>query len=326
MSQHTKKIRTRTRAMDRHQTQLQQQANDWLEKQALGLNQSQQDEFLTWLNTSPEHQAAYQQSQQIEELLTQFTDSDIEQFNMPPNKRPQPMWTLAACIAFLMISITSYQFWPQDTQQPPYKVQYQSSRGEQFDIELPDGSQISLDAQTTLALAFDTNKRFNNLTHGRVLFDVAQDPQRPFIITANESKITVLGTRFSVDNKPNRTRISVEHGRVKVQNKQQVIELVQGQQAIIDAQGLNIKNMDPHLIGAWRNGRLIFDNTKLSDVFAEFTRYHDTHFNFTNDSIKELKLSGTFSAEQLDNFLNLLPHVLPVKIESHKNQVVIMTR
>ncbi|WP_231659060.1 MULTISPECIES: FecR family protein [Pseudoalteromonas] len=311
--------------MDRHQTQLQlqQQANAWLEQQKTGLSKNQQHAFLTWLNTNPEHLAAYQQSQQVDQLLTQFSDSDITQLNISTTKRVSPLWAIAACVALFMVSITSYQFWPQNDTSAHYSAQYQSARSEQFDVALPDGSQLSLDAQTHLTLAFDANQRVNNLIQGRALFDVASDPQRPFIVIADNTKITVLGTRFSVDKKQNSTRISVEHGRVKVQNKQHLIELVQGQQVLFNEQGMAVQNVNPHLVAAWRDGRLIFNNAPLDEVFAEFNRYHDTHFEFTDSTVSNMMLSGTFSATDLDNFLNLLPHVLPVEIKNTNNHIVI---
>ena len=309
--------------MDRQQTQIQAQANKWLEQQKMGLTQLQQQAFIKWLNISEAHQAAYQQSVQIDQLLTQFSEHEITQINTPHPKRFSPLWAIAACVACLMLSVTGYQFWPNEASQPHYTAHYKSNRGEQFDIALPDGSQLSVDAKTQISLAYSPNTRVNTLVQGRVLFDVASDPQRPFIVSTDDTKITVLGTRFSVDKKANSTRISVEHGRVKVQKNRHIIELVQGQHVVFSEHGMNVQTMDPTLVDAWKSGRLVFSNASLIEVCAEFNRYHDAEFKFTDDLAGSLKISGTFSAIQLDNFLNLLPHVLPVEIKNKNNQVLI---
>ena len=65
--------------MDRQQTQLQLQANTWLEKQKVGLTASQKQAFIQWLNTSKAHQTAYQESMQIERLLTQFSEHEMNE-------------------------------------------------------------------------------------------------------------------------------------------------------------------------------------------------------------------------------------------------------
>ncbi|MDQ9092114.1 FecR domain-containing protein [Pseudoalteromonas haloplanktis] len=313
--------------MTRHQTplQLQQQANHWLELQRTGLNKTQQQAFMHWLNESPAHHAAYQETQQVNLLLAKFDDAQTAKVNdATKHSGLSKIWAIAACAALMVISLISYQYWP-NSDLPSFHAQYQSARGEQIDFELPDGSQLSLDAQSQLLLVFDAKQRVSQLKQGRALFDIAKDPQRPFIVNTNGANVTVLGTRFSVDSKSNSTRISVDHGRVKVQstdNSQHLIELVQGQQAVLTKQGVEVQNINPHLVDAWRNGRLVFNNVPLYEVCAEFTRYHDVNFEFTKLSVRNMMISGTFNANELDNFLNLLPHVLPIEIKNNNNHVV----
>ncbi|GAA0811074.1 hypothetical protein GCM10009111_03030 [Colwellia asteriadis] len=305
--------------------QLQQQANQWLELQRTGLNAKQQQAFLRWLNESSDHYDAYQQSQQVDQLLAQLGEGKTAAINKAVTLSPiRKVLAIAASVTILMVSLTSYYFGGNTDSN--FTANYQSARDEQIDFNLPDGSKLSLDAQTQLALAFDAKQRVSHLSQGRALFDVAKNPQRPFIINTNRADITVLGTRFSVDSKVDSTRVSVEHGRVKVQSTrygEPAVELVQGQQAVLSEHGVEVLNMNPQLVDAWRSGRLVFNNVPLNEVCAEFSRYHDANFKFSEYSVSNMMLSGTFNASELDNFLNLLPHVLPVNIKSNNNQVVI---
>lgn len=321
--------------MNNQQTQIQQQANYWLEQQAQGMNAKQRDAFSKWLNTSKQHQDAYHQSQQVNELLTHLDETNLDTFTLTDNVKPlttpkhrtifTKLYPAAACIAVLMLAMLSYSYWPTTTNSQ-FQAHYQSARDQLIDFSLPDGSQISLDAKTQLAFNFNSQQRLSNLHQGRALFDIAKNPQRPFIINTERAKITVLGTRFSIDKKAKSTQVSVEHGRVKVQISQHShhdIELIQGQQVTINAQGMNVQNINPQLVDAWRQGRLVFNNVPLGEVCAEFKRYHDTDFIFTDNDASKIKLSGTFTASELDNFLNLLPQVLPVTIKKINNHIVI---
>lgn len=309
--------------MDRQQIRLQEQANQWLEQQKKGFTAVQEQQFQKWLTANPEHLTCFEQSKQIDGLLNQLSAHQIDALSNSNSVSftHSRIWiATAACFALCMLSLISYTLWPQSND---YSAQYNSQIGEQFDVTLPDGSQLSLDAKTKLSINFDDDRRLNTLVKGRALFDVSKDAKRPFIISTGTTKITVLGTKFTVDKKTSSTHVSVEHGRVKVQTNTHAVELIQGQQAQINKDGITVENIDLNRVDAWRHGRLIFNNTPLDEVLAEFNRYHAINVKITDDKASQLLVSGTFLAHEFEKFLALLPHVLPVKIKSSLDQVVI---
>ncbi|CAM4462033.1 FecR family protein [Pseudoalteromonas maricaloris] len=318
--------------MDRHNVSIQQQVNHWLELERQGLSKAQQQALNRWLGESRAHQTAYQESKQVERLLSQFSEQDIAQLENPVThsklkpKTTQRYFAIAACFALFALSFVGYQTWFFQVNKDTFHASYQSPRGELRTISLPDNSLLTLDAKTSLAIDFDGNRRRNKLLSGRVLFDVASDKSRPFVISAGSTKITVLGTRFSVDKKPNSVRIVVDHGRVNVQSQHQQITLTKGQMAVVDSDGIVKAEFDPNLnlVDAFKQGRLVFDNTPLNEALEEFKRHHAMSYTLSTQSTEQLVISGTFLASELESFLNLLPHVLPVEVKEYNNHIVIV--
>ena len=321
--------------MDRQNLHIQQQVDRWLELEKQGLSQQQALALQDWLGTDSKHLLAYQESKQVEQLLSQFSEQDIQSLEQSVatthqkiKRSSQSPFAIAACFALLSVCLFSYLNWSTPLNSNAFQASYQTKRGEITDIELPDQSTLTLDAKASIYVNFDNEQRVNKLLKGRVVFDVASDKARPFVIDTGNSTITVLGTRFSVDKKSHSTRVMVEHGRVSVQNQRERIELVKGDVATIQTSGMVISKFDPEitLVDAFKQGRLMFDNTPLSEALETFNRHHDFSYTLATKSHDELTISGTFSASELENFVSLLPHALPVEVKNLSNHIIISKR
>ena len=321
--------------MDRQNLHIQQQVDRWLELEKQGINQQQALALQDWLDTDSKHVLAYQESKQVELLLSQFSEQGIQSLeqsvtttHQTATRTSQSSWAIAACFALLSVCLFSYLNWPTPLNSAAFQANYQTKRGEITDIKLPDQSTLTLDAKASISVNFDNEQRVNKLLKGRVVFDVASDKTRPFVIETGNSTITVLGTRFSVDKKSHSTRVMVEHGRVSVQNQRERIELSKGDVATIKVSGMVISKFDPEIthVDAFKQGRLMFDNTPLSEALETFNRHHDFSYTLATKSHDELNISGTFSASELESFVTLLPHALPVEVKSLNNHIIINKR
>jgi transmembrane sensor len=321
--------------MDRQNLHIQQQVDRWLELEKQGINQQQALALQDWLDTDSKHVLAYQESKQVELLLSQFSEQGIQSLeqsvtttHQTATRTSQSSWAIAACFALLSVCLFSYLNWPTPLNSAAFQAYYQTKRGEITDIKLPDQSTLTLDAKASISVNFDNEQRVNKLLKGRVVFDVASDKTRPFVIETGNSTITVLGTRFSVDKKSHSTRVMVEHGRVSVQNQRERIELSKGDVATIKVSGMVISKFDPEIthVDAFKQGRLMFDNTPLSEALETFNRHHDFSYTLATKSHDELNISGTFSASELESFVTLLPHALPVEVKSLNNHIIISKR
>ena len=97
-----------------------------------------------------------------------------------------------------------------------------------------------------------------------------------------------------------------------------VVELTAGQQVSSNAAGVlgHVAAVAPAGIAPWRDGRVSFDDTPLSQALAEFERYGAIRLVVRDASVAALRVTGTFDPRRLDNFMRALPKVLPVQLRT----------
>lgn len=154
-------------------------------------------------------------------------------------------------------------------------------RGGQFRLTLPDGSQVWLNAASSLRYptAFNGSDRLVEV-QGEAYFDIAQDARHPFKVKINnQTTIVVLGTSFNINAYANEPTISTTllTGAVKMLHRDQQVTLAPGQQAqISQQQGIAVNNnIDTAQISAWKNGLFNFHNATLPEVMRQLTRWYD---------------------------------------------------
>ncbi len=252
----------------------------------------------------------------------------------------------ALACAVVMMSCGSYLAWRHWQLQPLYAQNFASERGQQLRVELPDGSRLLLDTATRAEAVLYRQRREVRLPEGQAVFSIKGDPSCPLDVLAGPLRITVVGTRFSVRFTPgisgrNGVQVAVEEGRVRVASlagaqktaglpigeaPPAVVELTAGQQVASDAAGvlgpvavIPVAGMAP-----WRDNRVSFDNTPLDQALAEFERYGDTRLKVGDQAVAALRLTGTFDPRQLDNFIRVLPQVLPVRLREQGGSIEIL--
>lgn len=83
-------------------------------------------------------------------------------------------------------------------QPPGYSAEYRTAIGEQQDVSLPDGSSILLNTHTSLNVQFSKERRSVFLDAGEAHFEVAHDPDRPFVVATKVGVVRAVGTAFTV--------------------------------------------------------------------------------------------------------------------------------
>lgn len=244
----------------------------------------------------------------------------------------------AAAVAFGVMGVGWYG-WSTWQHQPTFQQSFATARGEQKKVNLPDGSTLWLDTTTQAEVVLYRQRREVRLTDGQALFAVQSNPDQPFDVLTGGTRITVVGTRFSV----RRTRsglgaegsvsVVVEEGRVRVASRSAAhkmdssssVELSAGQSIIADAAGaLGPVNRDDAPAATWREGRVSFSGTPLMQALAEFERYGDTGLVIRDPAVAALKVNGSFDLRQIGAFARALPRVLPVQLSTRDGQTEII--
>lgn len=206
--------------------------------------------------------------------------------------------------------------------QPLQTLALQTGAREVVSHNLPDGSHVDLTPGTRAQVVMYRDRREVRMERGAIRFDVARDPQKPFVVLSDWGQVRVLGTAFSVEVREERMQVAVAHGSVAVWARGAEgrgyaeapdVVLRGGQGVRVDADGLGpTREIDPGGVGAWRDGWLVFDRAPLSEVIARWNDYLARPVVLEGGG--DLLLTGSFRIRDPDTFIDALPRSLPVTV------------
>lgn len=158
-------------------------------------------------------------------------------------------------------------------------------RGGQYKVILPDGTEVWLNAASTLRFptAFTGKERVVEL-NGEAYFEVAKNRQMPFSVKVKDMAVQVLGTHFNVmayhDERSIQTTLL--EGAVNIQHGGEQVRLAPGQQAQLGAGGkVTVNNdVDVEEVVAWKNGYFHFNRESLEGVMRQVSRWYDAEITY----------------------------------------------
>ncbi|QEC44607.1 FecR family protein [Pseudobacter ginsenosidimutans] len=154
----------------------------------------------------------------------------------------------------------------------------QTPRGRQFQLTLPDGTRVWLNAMSSIRfpVAFPGNTREVSIT-GEAYLEVAKDASKPFMVHSNGITTEVLGTSFNVNayDDEDATRITLLEGKVRVHDQHSSMELKPGMQARQNSTGIKLAEVDTDQIIAWKNGLFNFNQISLQSGLRQIARWYD---------------------------------------------------
>ncbi|HEY9271882.1 FecR domain-containing protein [Achromobacter sp.] len=196
---------------------------------------------------------------------------------------------------------------------------YRSGTGEIKTITLPDGSSVTLSTATAIDLKFSQDERLVVLRAGEILIATAPDPAataRPFRVRSRHGSVQALGTRFSVRDDAETSRVAVFEGAVEIRPAgapDQPVLLQAGQGSRFSASGAATPSPAAESAAAWSRGVLVADAMRLDDFLAELARYRPGLLRCDAD-VAGLLVSGVFSLRDTDRALDNLTRALPVAV------------
>ncbi|WEK17528.1 MAG: FecR domain-containing protein [Candidatus Pedobacter colombiensis] len=193
-----------------------------------------------------------------------------------------------------------------------------TKNAEREKVTLPDGSVVLLNAGTRLSYPeqFKSKVREVVLLEGEAYFDIRHDSKKPFIVKADKTKTTVLGTAFNIRAykfNPN-VIVTVSRGKVSVDNhsadsgRQQYFLLPNQQITYAKKSGFMQKNdVEAKDALGWMDGKLLFVNESFSQAASLLENKYNVKIDFEDESISDYHFSGAFEAsENLYDVLNQL--------------------
>lgn len=276
---------------------------------------AEQMRFSRWLKADPAHAQAYAQAQVMwemtEEPAAKLAGEDAVALEAllkamdaprPAGRSRQPLmrWTAGLAIAACLVLIVSVglgvqpQRWIDD-----FGADYVSAPGQVRSVMLADGSQVTLDADSAVAVHFTPGERHVELRRGAAFFQVTHTGE-PFVVEGGKGETRVLGTQFEVRLQPGGAQVTVLSGRVGVKanvDKPQQI-LTAGQRVSYD----RTHARDPSVVDgesqlAWRQGWLNYYRTPLAQVIDDLSRYYPGRIVVLNERLAEKTVSGSFPSK-----------------------------
>ena len=221
-------------------------------------------------------------------------------------KNTSRLLRVAAAIAILAVG--SWAFWLTTLNKTLDAGQFATNAGQIEQITMKDGSVITLNANSSVEYKVTEKSREIKL-QGMAHFEVAKNPNAPFVIESNNNKVTVLGTGFDVQSYSGKPlQVTVNHGKVKVEKLSNSTTL----ESVILTKGMRVRenlnqanatdnrsqifavdsNVNLDAV-KWESGNLIFTNAPIDDVVnAIETRYGKKLQTSTQNS--DLQFTGVF--------------------------------
>ena len=275
-------------------------------------------------------------------------------------------WVAAAAVLVLAVGAINFVIWPSADHSFITRFfhpmgnggHYETATGERLAFALGDGSQVTLDTQSEIRVSFSPTERQVRLTHGQAFFEVAKDPQRPFVVEVHDRRFVAVGTAFDVRVDGDQVKVTMVEGTVRVERRDEsfpavgglsqpsasapsagralilenraittVATITAGEQLVADTRRRDdVRATDPERDTSWRRGQVIFDNTRLGDAIAEVNRYSDAKIELADPDLADLRLSGAFATGRPTVFVEALTSYFPVQVTRSDERGVTLSK
>jgi transmembrane sensor len=202
--------------------------------------------------------------------------------------------------------------------------------GQKTTVQLSDGTVVKLNAGSRLTFdsLFSGNKRSVSL-EGEAFFEVAKDPNRPFVISSDNVTTTVLGTSFNINAFREEVVVTVASGSVRVEAPEgQVRQLIlkRGQQASYSSSNklLSLREVDIDYYLAWKNGVLDFREANEKEVFSRLSKWYGVSFETNEaDGSQHWGINAKYDNKSLEFVLNSLSYSVGFNYQLEGKKVLI---
>ncbi|PWL30793.1 FecR domain-containing protein [uncultured Roseivirga sp.] len=230
-------------------------------------------------------------------------------------------WRIAAAVVF----IVSASFLAKSLLYSPPE-QLSITAQEQSDFTLPDGSVVTLKKGATLKYPEEFEDERRVTFEGEAFFDVVSNPQKPFIINADDTETMVLGTSFNLKTATSHTsfELVLVEGKVSFSTPNEKVVLTPGQRVALGPNGLLEKTENTNRnFQAWQTGTLVFENAKMSDVFQDIGNAYNVRFEMENAAFASCTLTARYDQEDLDSILNTLEILFNTSFNKQQETILV---
>ncbi len=206
--------------------------------------------------------------------------------------------------------------------------------------ELPDGSVVELNQGAALKINYTKALRRVELVSNKAHFNVAKDPDRPFIVRVRGIDVRAVGTIFSVRLLEDEVDVIVTEGKVQVKPPVSAIAfeqptvdtfLVIGQRAKVNlrAESLvievtTIDETEIEEVHRWQPRLLDYDKILLGEIVKEFNSSNHIQVVLNDPSLESISLSSSFWSDNVEGFVRLMESSFGMEAEWRGSREIVL--
>ncbi|MBV6639330.1 MAG: DUF4974 domain-containing protein [Cyclobacteriaceae bacterium] len=251
--------------------------------------------------------------EEISSTLSKVLNASGNGVKLSDRKQSNKTYYAIAATVSILLAIGFVFFKRIDSSDTPLTSQVivkENPMGQRSQTFLPDGTKVWLHANSrlTYSIPFTDSIRFVKIT-GEAFFEVAKDPEHPFVVESQLLKIVALGTAFNVFSRENSEKISLVEGKVSVDTRESGLDQVilePGESGKYSDQDPKIEKgtFTPGEI-AWIDGTLNFDNASFDEMLKMLSTWYGVEFDVEGRRPAKT-VSGQFSNQNLENVLTTI--------------------
>lgn len=202
-------------------------------------------------------------------------------------------------------------------------------RGGEYAVVLADGTKVWLNAESELhyPVHFPEHEREVHLK-GEAYFLVSKQAGKPFVVCVGDSRITVLGTEFNVRNYQDEVvATTLVKGAVRIHDAGRECDLTPGQQAVIEADGIRVREVDTDLYTAWKDGYFIYREKTLEDIMKELSRWYDFTYDCQSEELRQMTLTAKLRKfDRVEDIFDILKRTGRLDFATHGKNVTVLAK
>lgn len=333
----------RHRHMAENDAHIAETAAGWALEAQRGINQKRQAQRDAWLAMRPAHVEAYRIACAALIALDRHAGQPeiIALRQAALAARPERVGTRTGLVtgAIAVIALTiglgwwSYQREDRIAAVSVDSLDYATAVGERSTIDLPDGSVMVLNTDSSVAVIYTQDERSVRLIRGQALFTVAHGQTAPFRVYAGNRTITAVGTVFDVRLQGERVQVAMLEGTVRVETPRSTPSSTENSETLSAGETLTAGPLEPvrvklanvQQLASWRSGLLTFEDTPLVDAIAEINRYTTRPLSLAETATGNYRVSGTFRVGDSERFARTMTELFPVDLQRSADGGVVLT-
>lgn len=269
-----------------------------------------------WLASHPENARQFELITNVWDLAGQARAEGHPRLRSWRVGAPRLRWAAAALTLVIGAAYGLFQLWIANS--------YLTDRGEQRVVRLEDGTRVYMNSATRLQTNFTASSREVQLRSGEAYFEVAHNPVLPFVVSAEDTRVTALGTSFNVRREAERIAITLVEGKISVATHDDEFLLKPGERLTL-VQRATPKLDAPRIdtLTAWRRGEVVLDNTPLTDAIAEMNRYDDRRLRIESDTLASIRVSGVYRTGDNRGFADAVAELYGLRVATQADDIVL---